>query len=137
MSKNNREEAQLLAIWKKALEAHPGHLELRFTHSSNATSIRLKLYHVIKPFRLGEVFDAELEEAADKLMIRVEKRDNGHFVVFLPKTMRIELDEALRSIGIEVEDVEAMKTAAALEAETSLQKLLELRENPSTPFYER
>ena len=43
MSKNNREEAQLLAIWKKALEAHPGHLELRFTHSSNATSIRLKL----------------------------------------------------------------------------------------------
>lgn len=134
----SREYRIYLALWRKA---HRSGEAVEITASSYATghSIRSGLYKAIRPYREGELIDAELLAASENFVVSCPKQGpttSPHIVTIRPRASLRDLEAELDALGISEDDLN-LPEEITLGAE--LEKLLEPKRPSSStnPFYSR
>lgn len=142
----SREYRIYLAIWRKAVNSEE-EITIRASTFNLAIAMRQGMYRAIRPYRSGEIFDAELSKAADLFVVQIEKLPDPsapHILRLKPRLTLNELEAELANLGLDEADlllgeeraVEA-KLAEFLEP-TEVEEDVEFRPIPrDTPFYSR
>lgn len=139
----SREYRVYLAIWRKAYHERDKGLEPIAINASTynlAISMRQGLYRAIKPYRYGEAFDPELQQAVELFVVFLPKEPtpSGFYQVILkPRHTLNELELQLAELGIDEGD---LLTQEEQMANKSLETLMDQplsRTEVSNPFYNR
>lgn len=127
----SRETRIYLAIWRKAWRerdiTYLPPVEVTAANFSMAISMRQGMYRAIRPYRYGQAFDPELNQAADMFVItlpKVKKSDYGKpckLTVRERKNLTY-LENDLVNLGLDEED---LLTADERAVNASLEKLIE------------
>jgi hypothetical protein len=132
-----REHRIYLALWRKALNDEKWDGIINCSSRQMAISMRQGMYRAIRPFRIGEMNDMELQTAAEKFVIVLhqDKAAGTGFLEIKPRLTLAALDAMFDTLGIDEED---LLLGDERRANLDLQKLLEEEpETRSTPFYTR
>jgi hypothetical protein len=133
-----KEHRIYLALWRKAYrdrDAAP--LTIKCSTFRMAMHQRLGLYRVIRPYRIGELFDPELTAAVELLVPTISPKEAAEVTItFRPRKSLSELEKSIETLGLSEEDF-------LTETEKSLHQELETLSSDfsppqrSTPFYTR
>lgn len=100
----SRELRICLAIWRKAfLERGDEPLVINCRDYNSAIAIRQSMYRAIKPFRTNEMFDEDLRQAAEFLVVYLEKQDDPtapHRLIMKERKTLDDLNAEMEALGI-------------------------------------
>lgn len=135
----SREYRIYLALWRRALTS-PEELRIKCSSFSMAIAMRQGMYRAIRPFRNGQMNDAQLLKAAELFVVYLEKApttSEPHFLILKSRKALAELDGMFDELGIDEEDL------LFGDERTSTEKLREFLDEQTakppkaTPFYTR
>ena len=130
----SREYRIYLALWRKAFLNPDEPVKVKASGFSMAVAMRQGMYRAIRPFRNGQMNDKELQDAAEKYVIYLDKSSNT--IEFRERKALAELEHNFDLLGIDEED---LLLGDERTISTKLSAFLEEKpaEPVSTPFYTR
>ena len=124
----SRQTRIYLEAWRAILR-QGGEATLTFATYPDALAARTAMFGAIRPYRHGQLIDAELAEAADKITLIIP--DKGHVVVATAKQRERLADALLTQLGLSEEG------AATVEEINSARRMAEAVDQTSNPFFKR
>jgi hypothetical protein len=134
----SREYRIYLALWRKALKS-PEPVRVKASSFSMAVAMRQGMYRAVRPFRNGQLLDKELQEAAEKYVVYMERQDSKdqpHWLVLNTRKALAELDIMFDELGIDEEDLLLSDERRIQDSLSSLMDS-EPAQPKITPFYSR
>lgn len=134
----SRELQIYLAIWRKAYRQEISAIDsdpivIRASSQSSALTMRTGLYRALRPYRNGDKFDADLQAAAEVLVVSAPYEvEGGYAIEIRPRMALNELEAQLENLGITTDEVKS-----DVDIPASLKDLAKSTDRRSTPFYER
>ena len=139
----SREYRVYLALWRKAYHERDSGASPVAVNASTynlAVSMRQGMYRAIAPYRRGEEFDVELQQAVEYFVAYLPKEPtpSGLFQVILkPRHTLGELEAQLANLGLDEADLLTETERMANKSIESLMDTPPSRVERDNPFYER
>jgi hypothetical protein len=137
----SREYRIYLALWRKALLNPDETVRIKAPTFSMAVAMRQGMYRAIRNFRNGEASDNELQRAAEKYVVYLEKasaKEDPHWLELRDRKTLAALDGMFGALGIGEED---LLLGDERTISSQLRDLMEPDDKPTertkTPFYQR
>ena len=133
---HSKQERIYLAIWRKAFQTidHGEPIAIKASSKPIATAQRLGLYRALRPYREGKLFDAELQQAGERIVACLVESKGRWAVELRPRETLSELEAQLAALGL---DDAKLQTPEELLAQADLTRLLDEAKPRSTKFYSR